>query len=91
MNKAELVEKIAVKAEISKKEAELALNAAVELIEKALVKGEEVKLSGFGSFARKARAARVGTNPATGAKIKIPASKAVVFKPAKALKEAVNK
>jgi DNA-binding protein HU-beta len=91
MNKAELVEKVAVKAELSKKEAEAAVNALVELVEKALVKGEEVKLSGFGNFARKARAARVGTNPATGKKIQIPAAKAVVFKPAKALKEAVNK
>ncbi len=91
MNKAELVEKVAVGAELSKKQAEEAIDALVAAVEKALVKGEEVKVAGFGIFARKARAGRVGTNPKTGAKIKIAASKAVVFKPSKALKEKVNK
>ena len=90
MNKAELVEKVAIGAGLSKKQAEEAVNALVATVEKALVKGQEVKVAGFGIFAKKARAARVGTNPSTGAKIKIPASKAVVFRPSKALKAKVQ-
>jgi len=90
MNKAELVEKVAVKAELSKRDAEAAVDAVFEVIENSLVKGEEVKLSGFGIFANKKRAAREGTNPATQQKISIPASATVAFKVSKALKEKLN-
>jgi DNA-binding protein HU-beta len=90
MNKAELILEVAEKAELQKKEAEAAVEALLGLVEKALVAGDEVKISGFGIFEVKHRAARAGTNPSTGKKIKIPASKAVAFKPSKALKEKIN-
>jgi DNA-binding protein HU-beta len=90
MNKAELVLEVAEKAEISKRDAEAAVDAVIEVIEASLVKGEEVKLSGFGIFEKKQRAAREGTNPATQEKIQIPASASVAFKVSKALKDKLN-
>ncbi|MDY6430519.1 MAG: HU family DNA-binding protein [Bacilli bacterium] len=90
MNKAELVQKVALKAEVSHVDAERVVDELLGLIEEALVRGEEVKLSGFGIFAKKERAARNGTNPANGQKILIPAAKSVAFKPSKTLKEKLN-
>lgn len=90
MNKAELVLAVSEKAEISKREAEAALDAAFAVIEAALVKGEEVKVSGFGVFSKKERAAREGTNPSNQQKIVIPASATVAFKVSKSLKEKLN-
>ena len=90
MNKAELVEAVAEKAELSKRDAEAAVDSVFEVIEAAVVKGEEVKLSGFGIFSKKARAAREGTNPSNQKKIKIPASNTVAFKVSKAFKEKLN-
>ena len=91
MNKAELVEALASKTNVTKKSAEASLNALVASIEGALKKGEKVQLVGFGSFEVRKRAPRKGRNPQTGKEIKIPASKSPVFKAGKALKEAVNK
>ena len=90
MNKAELVLKVAEKAQLSKKDAEAAVNAVFEAITGALVAGEEVKVSGFGGFAKKVRKEREGTNPKDQAKIVIPASATVGFKVSKALKEKLN-
>ena len=87
MNKAELVELVSDRAELSKKDAEAAVDAVFDVIVAAVVKGEEVKLSGFGIFSKKARAAREGTNPSNQAKIQIPASNTVAFKVSKAFKE----
>ena len=87
MNKADLINALAAKNEISKKDAEKAVNAVLGLIEEALKNGEKVQIMGFGSFEVKERAARTGKNPATGATIQIPASKAVVFK---ALKDSIQ-
>ena len=87
MNKAELVKAVADKAEVTTRDAEAVIDGALELIAAALIKGESVKLSGFGVFEKKERAGRTGTNPATGEKIQIPASKSAVFKPSKTLKE----
>lgn len=87
MNKAELIKAVTEKAEVTTRDAEAVLDGVLELIAEALVKGDIVKLSGFGVFEKKERAGRVGTNPATGEKIKIPASKSAVFKPSKTLKE----
>lgn len=86
MNKAELIVAAAAAAEVSKKDAEAVIDAVLEEIEAKLVKGEEVKISGFGIFSKKERAARTGSNPATHEKIQIKASKTVAFKPAKGLK-----
>ncbi len=91
MNKADLIAKIAEEAELSKKSAEAALNAFVDAVEGALKKGDKVQLVGFGSFEVRKRAPRKGRNPQTKEEIKIPASKAPVFKAGKALKDLVNK
>ena len=91
MNKAELVSAMADKTGLSKKDTEAALSAFTETIAKTLKKGDKVQLIGFGTFEVSKRAAREGKNPQTGAKIKIPASKAPKFKAGKALKDTVNK
>ena len=82
---------IAEESKLTKKAAETALDAFVTSVEGALKKGEKVQLVGFGTFEVRQRAARKGRNPQTKAEIKIPASKAPVFKAGKALKELVNK
>ena len=91
MNKAELIAAIAAKTGETKKSAEEAVNAFVDVVVDALVKGDKVQLVGFGSFEVRKRAARKGRNPQTKEEIKIPASKAPVFKAGKALKDLVNK
>lgn len=91
MNKAELVATISEKTGTSKKSTETSLNAFVEIVTEALKKDEKVQLVGFGSFEVRKRAARKGRNPQTKEEIKIPASKAPVFKAGKALKDIVNK
>ncbi len=91
MNKAELIEKVANDADLSKASAERALNAAIAAIIKAVTKGDRVQLIGFGTYSSGKRAARVGRNPQTGATIKIAAAKTVKFTAGKAFKDAVNK
>ena len=90
MNKAELVAAVAAKTGATKKAAEEAVNAFVETVTEALKEGDKVQLVGFGSFEVRKRAARKGRNPQTKEEIKIPASKAPVFKAGKQLKELVN-
>ncbi len=90
MNKADLINALAAKNEISKKDAEKAVNGVLDLIAEALKAGDKVQIMGFGAFEVKERAARTGKNPATGETIKIAASKAVVFKAGKALKDSVQ-
>ena len=90
MNKTELINAVAAKAEISKKDAEKALTAVLGSIEDALKAGDKVQLIGFGTFEVKERAAREGRNPKTGEKITINASKAPAFTAGKALKDAIN-
>ena len=89
MNKTELIAAIAVKSNLTKKDSELALTAALEAITEALVEGDKVQLIGFGTFETKKREAREGRNPRTGETIKVPASKAPIFKAGKALKDKV--
>lgn len=90
MTKAELVSAIAKGAGLTKKQADAALKAAVEAISSALKKGERVAIPGFGIFSVRNRAERKGRNPRTGAEIKIPARKVVVFRPAKSIRESVK-
>ncbi len=90
MNKTELVAAVAEKAGLSKKDADKAVAAVIDAIVDTLKAGDKVALVGFGTFEVKARAARTGINPATGAKIEIAASKAPAFKAGKALKDALN-
>ncbi len=89
MNKAELIAAAAEQAGLSKKDTEAAINAAIDAIVASLKQGDKVQLVGFGAFEVKARAARIGRNPRTKEQIEIPASKIPVFKPGKALKDAV--
>jgi DNA-binding protein HU-beta len=91
MNKTELVNAIAAKSGLSKKNSEAALNAFVASVEDAMKNGEKVVLVGFGTFEVRSRAARKGRNPQTKKEITIPASKAPVFKAGKGLKQLVNK
>ena len=91
MNKAELINAVAEKAGLSKKDSEAAITAAIDVITAALAEGDKVQLVGFGAFEVKARAARIGRKPKTKESIDIPASKVPVFKAGKALKDAVAK
>ena len=91
MNKSDLIAAIAAKTGDTKKSAEASVNAFVEVVTNALKQGDKVQLVGFGSFEVRKRAARKGRNPQTKEEIKIPASKAPVFKAGKALKDLVNK
>ena len=91
MNKTELIAVAAEKTGMSKKDTEAVVTAAIDAIVAALKDGEKVQLVGFGAFEVKARAERIGRNPRTKEEIKIPASKVPVFKPGKALKDAIAK
>ena len=90
MNKAQLVEHVALSADIPKNAADAALNAIVDGITSALASGDDVTLIGFGTFKVNERAARTGRNPRTGEDIQIAAAKVPAFKAGKALKDALN-
>lgn len=90
MTKADLVEKIAGKANLTKAAAERALNAFLEAVTESLVKEEKLTLTGFGTFVAEHRKARKGRNPRTGDPITIPASKIVKFRPGKQLKASIG-
>ena len=91
MNKTELIAIAAENAGLTKKDTERLLNAAIDAITLALVRGEKVQLSGFGTFETKAREARVGRNPHTKEAIEIPATRIPSFKASKALKDTIAK
>ena len=91
MNKTELIEKIAVAADLSKGDAKKALEATIEAIKNALVEGDKVQLIGFGTFSVNERPAREGINPATKEKIQIAAKKVAKFKAGAELADAINK
>lgn len=90
MTKAQLIDKIAAKAKISKKAANLTVNTFVESVTTALKRGERVALVGFGTFSVVKRKARIARNPRTGATIHVPAKKAPKFKAGRDLKKAVK-
>ena len=90
MKKSELVNAIAAKSGLSKKDSEKAITATIEAITEAMAAGDKVQLVGFGVFEVRERKAREGRNPKTKEIIKIPASKTPLFKPGKPLKDAVN-
>ena len=91
MNKTDLIAVVAQSAGLTKKDSERVLNAAFDAMTAALVKGEKVQLSGFGTFEIKEREARIGRNPHTKEAIEIPATKVPGFKASKALKDTVSK
>ena len=90
MNKTDLINSIAAKSGLNKKNSEAALNAFIESVEESLKEGEKVVLVGFGTFEVRQRASRKGRNPQTKEEITIPASNAPVFKAGKGLKDKVN-
>jgi len=90
MNKQDLIASIADSTGFSKKDSEKALAAFVDAVTCALKKKDKVQIVGFGTFETRARAGRVGRNPATGKEIKIPATTVPAFKAGKALKDAVK-
>jgi len=90
MNKTDLINNIASKSGLTKKDVEAVLNGFLGEVESALAKGEKVQLIGFGTFETRSRSGRVGRNPQTGKSITIPASKVPAFKAGNRLKEAVK-
>lgn len=90
MNKEELIEAVAKACDCAKSQAGESLNAVLDSISQSLSKGKKVVLTGFGVFSVSKRAARMGVNPRTGAKIKIAATKVPKFKAGKGLKDAVK-
>ena len=90
MNKSELIDAVAEGASLSRTDAANATEAVLDNIVKALGSGDQVSLTGFGTFSVRARAARAGRNPQTGETIQIKASNSPGFKAGKAFKDAVN-
>jgi DNA-binding protein HU-beta len=91
MTKAELIDKIAKDAKVSKAVAGNALTSVIDGVSRALAKGDSVTLVGFGTFSVSRRAARKGRNPQTGSEIRIAAAKVPRYRPGKNLKDMVNK
>ena len=90
MNKTEFIAAIVEEAGLSKTDAAKAVKAFTDVVVEEMKKGEKIQLVGFGTFEVSERAERKGVNPATGAEITIPASKAPKFKAGKALKDSIN-
>lgn len=90
MTKAELVARLAAKADIKKVAAEKAVNAFLDSVQEVLLAEGKLTLTGFGTFAVEARPGRKGRNPRTGATIAIPASKVVKFRAGKTLKDSIK-
>jgi DNA-binding protein HU-beta len=90
MNRNDLIESMAKEAELKKSEAENALRGMLDAVSGALKAGDTITLTGFGTFSVTNRAARVGHNPQSGEKIKIPAKKVIKFKAGKNLSEEIN-
>lgn len=90
INKAELVDAVATKTDLSKKEVTAVIETMLDKITEEMRKGNKVTITGFGIFKTSKRAARQGRNPQTGATIKIPASTVPKFSAGKGLKEAVK-
>jgi DNA-binding protein HU-beta len=94
VNKTELTEALANATDFTKADAQRAIDALFDtdsgVISGTLDSGEKVQITGFGTFETRRRKARMGRNPQTGEKIRIPASTAVSFRAGKGLKDAVN-
>lgn len=88
--KADIVNSVVERAELSKKDANAAVDAFVATVRDALSNGDSIGLIGFGSFEVRTRAARQGRNPQTGEVLNIPEKKVPAFKPGKQLRDAVS-
>lgn len=91
MNKTQLVDALAAKTGLKKKDAVAAVDAVFGAITEAMVAGDKVQVTGFGTFTVKKREARTGRNPYTKEEIKIPASNHCTFSASKTLKDEINK
>ncbi|HBR10220.1 HU family DNA-binding protein [Candidatus Bipolaricaulota bacterium] len=91
MNKSELINRLADTSQLTKKDAHVVLNSILTLIEESLLRGEEVKLVGFGKFAVRGRKASSRMNPQTKQPIKVPEKVVPVFRPGKDLKKKIEK
>ncbi|MFM7424986.1 MAG: HU family DNA-binding protein [Elainella sp.] len=89
MNKGELIDKVADKASVTKKQADAVLTAAIDAIMEAVSQGEKVTLVGFGLFEPRERKEREGRNPKTGEAMQIPATKVPAFSAGKLFKDKV--
>jgi DNA-binding protein HU-beta len=90
LNKSELIEQVADRADIKRSEAEAAVNALTEVVKEALQRGGDVAITGFGKFSVAERGARQGVNPQTGERIQIAASKAPKFSAGADFKKALK-
>lgn len=90
MTKPELIDELASKTDVSKKDCANVIDAFQDIVKKTLIKGDKLQLVGFGTFEVAERAERQGRNPKTGEAITISATKSPKFKPSRSLKEAVN-
>jgi DNA-binding protein HU-beta len=90
MNKGELVDMVATRASVTKKEADAIISATIETIMDTVADGEKVTLVGFGSFEPRDRKEREGRNPKTGETMLIPATKVPAFSPGKLFKDKVS-
>jgi DNA-binding protein HU-beta len=87
MNKSDLIKAVANDAGLTQADANKAIDATLSIIEKAMKKGDQVAITGFGTFAAKKRPARLGRNPRTGEAVKIKARTSATWKPSAALKD----
>ncbi len=90
VNKADLIDRVADKTNLTKKDATVTVEALFETIQEALAEEERVQIIGFGTFEVRERAARKGRNPQTGEEIQIAATKVPAFKAGKSLRDAVR-
>lgn len=90
MNKNELIASVATTSGLTKADASRAVDSVFDTITTSLQRGDEVRLTGFGTFTTSKRKATTGRNPRTGASIQIPASTQPKFRPGKSLRDAVN-
>merc|ERR1711964_443391 len=91
MTKAELVEKVSGQINLTKKQTEVVVNTVFQSITDSLSEGKKVELRGFGSFRVRARNARIGRNPKSGAQVDVPAKRVPFFKAGKELRELVDR
>jgi DNA-binding protein HU-beta len=90
MNKAQLVEQLASQMDLTKADCERVIDSTIETIKKAVKKGEDVTLVGFGTFTKAKRKARMGRNPQTGEAMEISARKVLTFTPSRILRDGIN-
>lgn len=90
MTKADLVDEVAGKVDLTKKQSEGIVNSVFDAIVQSLQSGEKIELRGFGSFRIRSRKPRIGRNPKTGEKVEVPSKQIPYFKPGKELKDLIN-